>query len=146
MADDAMSAAAAADEPTASTWWGIGFILFAASIMLMVGIFQFFQGLGAVIRGGFYAVSPNYAFKIDTTAWGWIHMLIGILVAVAGVYLFVGKTWARIIAIIVAIVSAVSNFFFIPYYPFWSILIIALDVVIIWAIAFHGGELREAMA
>jgi hypothetical protein len=134
------------DEPTASTWWALGTIFFAGAIMLMVGLFQFFQGLAALIKGSFYVVVPNYAYKVDTTAWGWIHMLLGVLVVAAGIYLFVGKLWARIIAILLALLSAVANFFFIPYYPVWSILIIALDVVVIWAIAWHGRDLQEAMS
>jgi hypothetical protein len=133
------------DYPGAGSWWAFGFILFAGCMMLMMACFDFFQGLAAVIKGDFYVVVPNYAFNVDTTAWGWIHMLLGIVVAAAGVFLFFGKMWARIIAIIVALVSAVVNFLSIPYYPIWSILIVVLDVLVIWAIAAHGREMQQAM-
>jgi hypothetical protein len=122
-----------------------GIILFAGCMMLLMALFHFFQGLAAVTRGSFYAVVPNYAFKVDTTAWGWIQILLSIIVAAAGIYLFMGKLWARIIAIIVALVSAVTNFLSIPYYPVWSLLLLALDLLVIWAIAFHGRELQDVM-
>src|SRR5215470_14332338 len=98
------------DYPATSSWWAFGLILFAGCMMLMMAFFDFFQGLAAVLKGEFFVVVPNYAFQLDTTAWGWIHMLIGVVVGAAGVFLFFGKLWARIIAIIVALVSAVVNF------------------------------------
>src|SRR4051794_34374600 len=122
----------------------LGTILFAGCAMLLVGMFQFFEGLAAVIKGDFYVVVPNYAFQVDTSTWGWIHIVLSIVVAAAGVFLFAGKLWARIIAIIFALVSAVVNFLSIPYYPIWSITIIVLSVLVIWAVASHGRELEEA--
>jgi hypothetical protein len=86
----------------------------------------------------------NYLFKFDATTWGWIHLLLGVVVAFAGWGLLSGRTWARVVGITLAVLSAIANFAFIPYYPFWSLLIIALDVFVIWAIAAHGGEMREA--
>ena len=91
-------------------------------------------GLAGIIDDDFYVVARNYTFDLDTTAWGWIHLLIGILLVVTGWGLFSGHTWARATGIVLAIVSAIENFFFIPYYPFWSILLIALDVWVIWAL------------
>lgn len=150
MADYAVPAASdeptSSDEPTTGTWWAFGTILFAGSIMIMVGIFDFFQGLAAVVKSSFYVVAPNYAFQVDTTTWGWLHMLLGILMAVAGAFLFVGKLWARIVTVILALVSAVANFLSIPYYPVWSILIIALNILTLWAVIFHGRELQETMS
>jgi hypothetical protein len=123
--------------------WAVGFIMFAAIMMIMVGVFQALQGLVAIFENEFYAATRNYLFKFDATTWGWIHLLIGLLVAFAGWGLLSGRTWARAAAIVLALLSAISNFLFIPYYPFWSLLIIALDVFVIWAIAAHGGDLRE---
>ena len=118
----------------------VGFILFAAIMMIMVGIFQALQGLVAIFENEFYVATRNYLFEFDATAWGWIHLLIGLLVAFAGWGLLSGRTWARVIAITLAVLSAIANFLFIPYYPFWSLLIIAVDVFVIWAIAAHGRE------
>jgi hypothetical protein len=126
---------------TAGTWWAFGVIFFAGAVMTMIGIFEALVGIAAILNSSFYVVSAAYAYKVDTAVWGWIHLLLGILVAASGFYLFFGKRWARIIAIIAALVSAVSNFLFIPYYPVWSLLIIALNVVVVWAVAAHGREL-----
>jgi hypothetical protein len=117
--------------------------MFAAIMMIMVGIFQALQGLIAIFENEFYVTTRNYLFQFDATTWGWIHLLIGLVVAFAGYGLLSGRTWARAAAIALAVLSAISNFLFIPYYPFWSLLIIALDVFVIWAVAAHGGDLRE---
>jgi hypothetical protein len=121
----------------------VGFILFAAIMMIMVGVFQAIQGLIGIFENEFYVATRNYLLKFDATTWGWIHLLLGLLVAFAGWGLFSGRTWARTVAIILALLSAIANFAFIPYYPFWSLLIITLDIFVIWAVAAHGGELRE---
>ena len=120
--------------------WAIGGIVFAASAMLIIGCWQAIMGLAAIIDDDFYVVTSNYAFDIDTTAWGWIHLIVGVLVALAGLALFAGQTWAAIVAAVLAGLSAVINFFFIPYYPFWSLLIIALDVWVIWALTRPGAS------
>jgi hypothetical protein len=105
----------------------------------MVGIFQAIAGLVAIIDDQFYVVTRNYTFDLDTTAWGWVHLIIGILVAAVGWSLFARRPWAGVAAITIAMLSAVANFFFIPYYPFWAILMIALDVWVIWALTRPGA-------
>lgn len=117
-----------------------GFTYFAATIMVLVGVWGFFEGLAAVIKHQFYVVTANYAYSINVSAWGWIHLILGVLVAIAGVCLFLGQAWARVVGIILASLSAVANFLFIPYYPFWSILVIALDVFVIWALLARTPE------
>jgi hypothetical protein len=142
MSNEAYQASASrADRETSG--WAVGFILFAAIMMIMVGIFQAIQGLIAIFENEFYVATRNYLFQFDATTWGWIHLLVGLLVAFAGWGLLSGKTWARVVAITLALLSAVANFLFIPYYPFWSLLIITLDVFVIWAIAAHGGGMRD---
>ena len=120
--------------------WANGFILFACLMMIMVGIWQALQGLVAIFENEFYVPTRNYLFQFDATTWGWIHLILGLLVAFAGYGLVSGRTWARVVAITLAVLSAIANFLFIPYYPFWSLLIIALNVFVIWAIAAHGRE------
>jgi hypothetical protein len=114
--------------------WVVGGITFASTMMVLIGIFQAFAGLGAIINDDFFVVSKNYAFDLDVSAWGWIHLILGIIVACAGFALWAGKTWAAVTAIALAMLSAIANFFFIPYYPFWSLLVIALNVWVIWAL------------
>ena len=121
----------------------VGFTVFAAIMMLMVGVFQALQGLIAIFENEFYVQTRNYLFEFDATTWGWIHLVIGLLVAFAGWGLLSGQTWARVVGITLAALSAISNFLFIPYYPFWSLLIITLDIFVIWALTAHGREYRE---
>ena len=127
----------------ARSGWAVGFILFAAIMMIMVGVFQALQGLIAIFENEFYVATRNYLFQFDATTWGWIHLLVGLLVAFAGWGLLSGRTWARVVALTLAVLSAITNFLFIPYYPFWALLLITLDVFVIWAIAAHGGDMRE---
>ena len=123
--------------------WAAGFTVFAAIMMLMVGVFQALQGLIGIFENEFYVQTRNYLFQFDATTWGWIHLLIGLLVAFAGYGLLSGRTWARTAAIALAVLSAIANFLFIPYYPFWSTVIIAVDIFVIWALTAHGREYRE---
>jgi hypothetical protein len=123
--------------------WAVGFILFAAIMMIMVGIFQALQGLIAIFENEFYVATRNYLFQFDATTWGWIHLLLGLLVAFAGYGLLSGKTWARLLAITLAALSATANFLFIPYYPFWALLLITLNIFVIWAITAHGRDMRD---
>ena len=120
--------------------WAASLIVFAAILMIMAGIFQALAGLVAIFDNEFYLATRNYLFQFDATAWGWIHLILGLIVGFAGWGLLTGRTWARVVGIILAVLSAIANFLFIPYYPFWSLLIIALDIFVIWAIAAHGGE------
>jgi hypothetical protein len=138
--DSAYRSARRAEEPSG---WAVGFILFAAIMMIMVGVFEAIQGLVGIFENEFYVPTRNYIFQFDATTWGWIHLLLGLLVAFAGWGLFSGRTWARTVAIILAVLSAIANFLWLPYYPFWALLIITLDIFVIWAVAAHGGALRE---
>jgi hypothetical protein len=124
--------------------WAVGFTAFAGAMMLMAGIFQTFAGLAALFNDEFLVRAPNYTYDIDITGWGWIHLIIGLLVAAAGFAVFSGATWARAVGITLALLSAIANFFFIPIYPVWAILIIALDIVVIWALAQYSEEAVEA--
>ena len=114
--------------------WAIGGITFAGVMMIVIGVFQSIAGLAAIIEDEFFVVTQNYVFEGDVTMWGWIHLILGIVILLAGFALFAGATWARVVGIAFAVLVAVANFFFIPYYPFWSILIIALAVWVIWAL------------
>jgi hypothetical protein len=143
MTDEAYPSAAGRAGEEESSGWAVGFILFAGILMIMVGCFQFFEGLVAVFNDTFYVTTRNYIFQFDATTWGWIHLIVGLIVAFAGWGLLSGRTWARVVAITLAVLSAIANFLFIPYYPFWSLLLITLDVFVIWAVAVHGRDMRE---
>jgi hypothetical protein len=119
--------------------WAVGGIVFAASMLTLVGVFQVLAGLVAILNDNFYVVARHYTFNLDVTAWGWIHLILGALLLFTGFGLFSRRTWAGVTAIMLAMLSALANFFFIPYYPIWSLVIIGLDVWIIWALTRPGA-------
>jgi hypothetical protein len=125
-------------EATGDGW---GLVVFAGVMMILLGIFHALTGLTAILKDQFFVfTSNNYLISVDVTAWGWIHLIGGVVVALAGFYVFSGAAWARGIGILLAALSAIANFLFIPYYPLWSLLMIALDIFVIWALARHGRE------
>jgi hypothetical protein len=126
-------------DPPEVSGWAVGGIAFAGTMMVLIGVFQALAGLVAIFNDDFYVITENYTFDLDTTVWGWIHLVLGILVALTGWSLFARKTWAGVAAITIAMLSAIANFFFIPYYPFWAILQIALAVWVIWALTRPGA-------
>lgn len=118
----------------------VGLTVFAAILMILGGVFHAVQGLVALVNDDFYVIGPEYVFQFDITAWGWVHLLAGILVASAGFFLLQGAVWARTVAVIVAGLSIILNFMWLPYYPVWSMLVIAFDVFVIWAVTAHGRD------
>ena len=123
-------------DPDEVSGWAVGGTVFAAIVLMLIGVFQAIAGLVAIFDDDFYVV--NYTFDLDVTAWGWVHLIIGILLVIVAYGLFVRSTWAGVTAIVLASLSAVANFFFIPYYPFWAILVIALDIWVIWSLTRPG--------
>ena len=132
--------------PTETSGWVVGFTVFAAVMMIMVGVWQAMAGLIAIFENEVYLPTRNYLFELDLSTWGWIHLVLGLVVAFAGWGLLSGQTWARVVGITLAAISATANFLFIPYYPFWSILIIAVDIFVIWALTAHGRQFKELRA
>jgi hypothetical protein len=122
--------------------WAQGGMVFAAAMLVMLGIWQIFMGIAAIAKDEFFVVAPNYVYEFNINGWGWIHLVIGIVMAITGFALFTGAGWARVLGILIAILSAISNFFFLPYYPVWSLIVIATDVFVIWAIA-TAGDVRQ---
>lgn len=120
--------------------WTSGLAVFAAFMLITVGTFQFLEGLAALINGDFFVVGDEYAFHVDVTVWGWVHLLLGIGLAALGVFVLQGKSFARFTAMGLAALSAVANFLFIPYQPVWSVLVIALNVAVIWALAAYDPD------
>ena len=123
--------------PPGSNAWASGLSTFAGVMMITLGVFQALQGIAALFTNQIYVATPNFVFQVDVSTWGWIHLLLGVLVAVSGFFVLQGAVWGRSVGIGLAVLSALTNFLFIPYYPIWSLLIIALDVAVIWALAVH---------
>jgi hypothetical protein len=114
--------------------------MFAAVVMMVAGVWSVLAGIAAILNDQVYVATPEYVYSFDITSWGWIHLILGVALALAGVGVLQGTTWARVVGMAVASLSLLANFAFIPYYPVWSILIIVLDVVVIWAIATYRRE------
>ena len=121
--------------------WAIGFTMFAAIILMIAGSFQIIAGLAGIFENEFYAATPNYFLKFDASTWGWIHLLWGVLVLIGGLGLLSGSLWGRTLGVIAAAGAAIANFAFIPLYPVWSIVVIALSVAVIWALTAHGRDI-----
>jgi hypothetical protein len=125
--------------PPPPSGWALGGVLFAACMLMLAGTFQLLAGLVALIDDDFYVVTRNYTFDLDVTAWGWIHLIIGAALLLVGLGLFNRSTWAGVGALAIAILSAIANFFFIPYYPIWALVLIGIDVWVIWALTRPGA-------
>ncbi|MCE7884226.1 MAG: hypothetical protein DYH08_10255 [Actinobacteria bacterium ATB1] len=132
-----------ADTTREPSGWAIGWSAFAAVILMLIGVFQFFAGLVAIVDDKFYVVTKEYIFQFDATTWGWIHLIIGIIVFFAGIFIFTGAVWARLVGVIIAALSAIAAFFWLPWYPIWAIIVIAIDIFVIWALTVHGRDIAE---
>ncbi|WP_106396248.1 DUF7144 family membrane protein [Actinocorallia populi] len=117
-----------------------GVVLFVSVLMVMNGIWGVIVGIAAIARREFFVLAPNYVYEFSTTGWGWIHLILGVLLVAIALALMSGKRWARWPAVALAVLQAIDHFFFIPYYPWWSILVIVLDIVIIWALLVYRPE------
>ena len=130
-----------AHPPSARSGFAVGVTATAAIFLILGGLAHAFQGFVAIAQNEFYATTQNWIFKFDVTTWGWIHLLLGIIAVFAGVGLFSGRVWARTFGVIVAGISIIVNFTWLPYYPIWALLIIAFDVFVIWALTAHGRDI-----
>jgi hypothetical protein len=115
--------------------WAHGIAVFAGVIMIVGGAFQALEGLAGIVRDEWLVVLPNYIYAFDLTVWGVIHLLVGLALVVIGASLLRGQTWARVAGMIVAVISAIINFVWLPYSPWWALTVIAIDFLIIWALA-----------
>jgi hypothetical protein len=133
MSDTTLPPTAGATRSTA-TAWSTGFAMFAGAVLIVTGICQALTGIAALFHDEVFVTTPNYIYAFDVTAWGWVHLILGAAVALTGLGVIQGQTWARIVGIMLASLSIIANFLFIPHYPIWSLVIIALDIAVIWAL------------
>lgn len=113
--------------------WAGGLTVFGGVGLATVGGFQLLMGLSAVLKDTVYVHTDKYVYKLDLVGWGWIHLIMGVLAIVVGLTILVGAKWALTAGIVIAVLSALSNFAFIPQAPWWALLIIAIDIVLIWS-------------
>lgn len=128
------------DQPSG---WAAGYAAFAGVALAVIGFFQVCIGLVAVLEDEFFVVGAEWVFKFDVTTWGWIHLILGVVILVSGFGIFTGNVAARTVGVVVAAVSAVINFLWLPWYPIWATIVIALDVAVIWALCAHGRDIKR---
>ena len=119
----------------------IGWSAFAAFMLMMVGIFQALAGIAAIANDDLFVATQDYVVKLDTDQWGWVHLISGILVFLAGLGIFSGNVLARTVGVLFALGSAIANFIWLPIQPVWSSIMIAVAVAVIWARTAHGRDI-----
>lgn len=130
----------AAPEPTG---W-VGWIFFAGVIMVLGGTFQAIAGLVALFNSSYFLVpSADLVVAVNYTGWGWVHLVAGILLVVVGFGVMTGQTWARVVGVVLAGISALLNIAFLAAYPLWAIIVIAIDILVIYALSVHGREMQN---
>lgn len=140
----AMSGSTRVGAHTERTGW-TGWVAFAGVMMIVGGALAAFQGLVAVANDTWVVWTNTAAVTVSMTQWGWIHLAIGAVAVLAGIGVFTGNVAARAVGVAVAGISLLANFMFIPAYPIWALSIMAIDVLVIWALVAHGGEMRDAV-
>ncbi len=124
-----------------SVW--TGWIGFAAIMMIIIGLFDVVEGMVALFDSGYYVAGPEHVLVLDLTGWGWAHLLVGVLVVAAGGALLTGAAWARVVAVVFASVNALAQLGFVGIQPVWSTIVIALCVVVVWAVVVHGSDVAR---
>lgn len=128
------------NEPTAWTGW----VVFAGVMMMIAGVLWTIQGLVAVFKNDIVIFGEEGALFLNVTGWGWVHILLGLLLLLSGILVVSGNMFGRTMAVIIVTLSIIVNFIWLPVYPIWSIVIITIDVFILYAVIVHGRELKNA--
>ncbi|MFI1068795.1 hypothetical protein [Streptomyces puniciscabiei] len=134
---------ARAHTPSTRQAWAGGLTAFAGVMLLLAGLLGIFRGIMAIAQDNVFVTTPNYVFKFDLTSWGWIHLVLGAIAVIVSFGLFTPSMWARVAGVAVAGLVIIANFLSLPYYPVWSVVMIALSGFIIWALCVVQG--RESM-
>ena len=130
-------------QESAPSGFAVGVTAAAGILLIVGGVCQAFQGIVAIAQDDFYVTTQKWVFKFDVTTWGWIHLILGIVVFLAGLALFQGAVWARTVGVILAVVSALIGFAWLPWYPIWGVILVTIAVFVIWALTVHGRDITE---
>ena len=123
--------------------WAVGWTVFAAIMLMVQGGWWILAGIISLVNREFYVVTPEYVFQFDVTTWGWVHLLVGVLLLAAGIALIGGATWARVVGVIVASFAMIIGFVWMPWYPVWALLFVAISAAVIWALTAHGSDIKN---
>ncbi len=121
--------------------WAVGLTALAGFLMLMLGSWWIIAGFVGIVNDDFFVVTQEWIFEFSTTSWGWTHLILGIVVLLAGFGLFTGAVWARTVGVILAVISGLVAFAWLPWYPVWAILFVTLSVFTVWALTAHGRDI-----
>ena len=124
--------------------WAVGWTAFAGFMMVLLGFWWIIAGLVAVINDSFFVVTQEWIFEFSTTTWGWIHLILGAVILLSGVGLFSGIVLARTVGVLIGVISGLVAFAWLPYFPVWAIIFVAVSVAIIWSLTAHGRDITEA--
>lgn len=136
---------ASSQADVAPSGW-VGWIAFASIMVVVLGIFNIIEGIVGLFRGSYYVVAPNSILVLSLSGWSWMHLIIGVLLICAGLALVTGAMWARIVVVVLAAINAIDQLTFLSVHPVWATIVIALDVLVIWAVVVHGREAARAAA
>lgn len=125
--------------------WAVGWALFAAIMMSIAGVFQLFAGIAGIAEDEIYGVTSEWVFAFDTTTWGWIHVVLGIVLLAGSWGIMRGNVAARSLGVVLAGLAAIANFAWLPYYPVWALVVIAACFTIIWALTVHGRDIASTV-
>ncbi|WP_240777013.1 DUF7144 family membrane protein [Nonomuraea basaltis] len=127
------------------TGW-VGWVWFAGMLMIVAGLFNVISGLYAVIHSDLYVRTAQRLLLFNVSGWGWLHLAFGIVLLLAGIAVCVGQTWARVVAAVLVMLNAITQLTWIGVNPWWSLTVIAIDVLVLYALIVHGGEARDLTA
>ena len=113
----------------------------AGILMFLLGVWWIIAGFVAIVNDDFFVVTQEWIFEFSTTSWGWTHLILGIVVLLASFGLFTGAVWARTVGVILAVISGLVAFAWLPYYPVWAILFVTMSVLTVWALTVHGRDI-----
>lgn len=134
---------AGARPPTERSGW-VGWIRFGAALMWLIGFFQVIEGLAAIVNDNFTKVTPNgMIVHVDYTVWGWVHLALGVVIFLSGFGVLTGRLAARLVGVALGVLGAVINLAFLPAQPAWGIILVSVNVLLIYALTAHGGEMRD---
>ncbi|MFH8572009.1 hypothetical protein [Streptomyces sp. NPDC017993] len=119
-----------------------GWTAFAGTLMIFGGAMAILEGVSAIAKDNVFVATNDYTFAFNVTGWGWVHLILGIVIALAGIALFTGAFWARVVGVTLAGLGMIANFLWAPYYPFWAVALIAVNAFIIWALCTGSREAR----
>ena len=123
----------------------VGWTAFAGIMLIIYGVVDVIQGIAALVNNEFFVITEEYVFEFNVTTWGWIHLIGGIILILAGAGIFSGNVLARTVGVVMAALAVIWNFAWLPYYPVWSIIAIAIGIAVIWALTVHGRDITEGI-